>query len=78
MTKLKVLAFSVSIDGYGAGPRQSLEHPLGVGGESLHPWLLHTRTFKELFGGEGGSTDMDDAFARRSFDNIGARPLARR
>lgn len=78
MSRLKVQAFTVSIDGYGAGPRQSLEAPLGVGGESLHQWMLHTRTFKEMVvGGEGGSTGVDDAFARRSFDNIGAWILGR-
>lgn len=78
MSKLKVQAFTVSIDGYGAGPRQSLEEPLGVGGESLHEWMIHTRTFKEMVvGAEGGSTDVDDAFARRSFDNIGAWILGR-
>lgn len=77
MAKLKVQAFSVSIDGYGAGARQSLDNPLGVGGESLHEWLIHTRTFKELLGGGGGNTGVDDEFARRSFDNIGAWIMGR-
>jgi len=77
MAKLKVQAFSVSIDGYGAGPRQGLDNPLGVGGESLHQWFIHTRTFKEVHGGEGGSTGVDDEFARRGFDNIGAWILGR-
>jgi dihydrofolate reductase len=77
MSKLKVLAFTVSIDGYGAGPRQSLEEPLGVDGEALHEWMVHTRAFKEMQGAEGGSTDTDDAFTRRSFDNIGAWILGR-
>jgi dihydrofolate reductase len=77
MSKLKVQAFTVSIDGYGAGPRQSLDAPLGVGGESLHEWMVHTRAFKEMQGGEGGSTDVDDAFTRRSFENIGAWILGR-
>ena len=78
MSKLKVLAFTVSIDGYGAGPRQSLEHPLGVGGESLHEWFFPTRTFKEMLGGgEGGSSGVDDDFARRSFDNMGAWIMGR-
>jgi hypothetical protein len=73
MSKLKVSAFTVSIDGFGAGPRQSLQAPMGVGAEQLHAWLLHTRTFREMvIGGEGGSTDEDDAFARASFDNVGA------
>ena len=78
MSKLKVQAFTVSIDGYGAGPRQSLDAPLGVGGESLHRWLVHTRTFKEMVvRGEGGSTDVDDGFARRSFENVGAWIMGR-
>ncbi len=78
MTQLKVKAFAVSIDGYGAGPRQSREHPLGVGGESLHEWFFPTRTFKEMLGGgEGGSSGVDDDFARRSFDNMGAWIMGR-
>jgi dihydrofolate reductase len=77
MAKLKVLAFSVSIDGYGAGPEQSLAEPLGVGGMSLHEWFFPTRSFQQMHGGEGGSTDADDEFARRSFANIGAWILGR-
>jgi dihydrofolate reductase len=78
MTKLQVKAFAVSIDGYGAGPRQSLKDPLGVGGESLHEWFFPTRTFKEMLGGrEGGSSGVDDDFARRSFDNMGAWIMGR-
>ncbi|MEX8519334.1 MAG: dihydrofolate reductase family protein [Leptothrix sp. (in: b-proteobacteria)] len=77
MSKLKVLAFSVSIDGYGAGPEQSLAEPLGVGGKSLHEWFFPTRSFQQMHGGQGGSTDMDDEFARRSFANIGAWILGR-
>ena len=77
MSKLKVQAFSVSIDGFGAGPSQSLEAPLGIGGEKLHAWFFHTRTFQQMFGNQDGSTDVDDDFARRSFDNIGAWILGR-
>jgi dihydrofolate reductase len=78
MSKLTVRAFSVSLDGYGAGPDQSLENPLGVGGSTLHEWFFPTRTFRQMLGGgEGGSTDVDDGFARRSFDNIGAWILGR-
>jgi dihydrofolate reductase len=77
MAKLKVLAFSVSIDGYGAGPEQSLAEPLGVGGMSLHEWFFPTRSFQQMHGGQGGSTDADDEFARRSFANIGAWILGR-
>ncbi len=75
--KLRVQAFSISIDGYGAGPSQSLENPMGVGGKALHPWAFATRTFRRMFGQEGGSTGVDDDFAQRSFANIGAWILGR-
>jgi dihydrofolate reductase len=77
MSKLKVLAFSVSIDGFGAGPDQSLQNPLGLGGERLHEWFFPTRTFQQMFGRAEGDTGPDDDFARRSFDNIGAWILGR-
>jgi dihydrofolate reductase len=77
MSKLRVHGFAVSIDGFGAGPRQALEHPLGVGGTALHEWAFKTRTFKRMFGQEGGTTGVDDAFAARGFDNIGAWILGR-
>lgn len=77
MSKLCVQGFTVSTDGYGAGPHQSLEHPLGVGGEGLHAWLLPTRTFRTMHGGEGGSTGIDDDFARRGSENLGAWILGR-
>ena len=51
MSKVRVSNFSISADGYGAGPRQSLDNPLGVGGEGLHGWFVRTRTFKRLLGG---------------------------
>ncbi|HUQ51033.1 MAG TPA: dihydrofolate reductase family protein [Gammaproteobacteria bacterium] len=77
MSKLRVNSFSVSLDGYGAGPRQSRETPLGVGGENLHHWMFGTRTFRQLFGREGGATGVDDDFARRGFANVGAWILGR-
>ena len=87
MSKLKVHSFTISLDGYGAGPDQSLQNPLGVGGEELHEWLVTTRTFHqmqrrerafhEMQKGEDGSTDVDDSFARRGFANIGAWILGR-
>ncbi len=77
MSKVRVECFTVSLDGYGAGPRQSLQEPLGVGGESLHRWMIGTRTFRSLYGNEGGSTGVDDDFTQRAFENIGAWILGR-
>jgi dihydrofolate reductase len=77
MTKLRVHSFSISIDGYGAGPNQSLENPLGVGGESLHEWIVATRTFQQLEGNHGGTTGEDDELVSRGFHNIGAWILGR-
>ena len=77
MAKLRVCSFSVSLDGYGAGPEQSLEHPLGLGGMALHEWAFGTRTFRQMFGQDGGSTDVDDRFAARGFENVGAWILGR-
>ena len=77
MSRLRVNSFSVSLDGYGAGVSQSLQQPLGLGGETLHHWMFGTRMFRELFGGQGGSTGIDDQFARRGFANVGAWILGR-
>jgi dihydrofolate reductase len=76
-TRVRVNAFSISIDGFGAGPRQSLENPLGVGGPALHDWAWATRTFQRIHGGDGGETGLDDDFAARGFENIGAWVLGR-
>src|SRR3569833_3456086 len=75
--KLRVAAFSVSLDGYGAGPDQSLENPLGVGGKSLNEWAFATKTFCAMFGQEGGATGIDNEFAARSFENVGSWILGR-
>jgi dihydrofolate reductase len=77
MPKLRVNAFTISLDGYGAGPAQSLENPLGRGGEALHQWFVPTRTFQRLFGKDDGTVGIDDDFAVRSFDNLGAWILGR-
>jgi dihydrofolate reductase len=77
MSKLKVQGFTVSLDGYGAGPEQGLKNPLGAGGEQLHEWLVTTRTFHQMLKTEGGSTGVDDGFAQRGFANIGAWILGR-
>lgn len=79
MSKVRVAAFSLSLDGFGAGPDQSLQTPLGVGGETLHQWFFPTRTFQKMVGGdgEGGTTGVDDGFAARGFENVGAWILGR-
>ena len=76
--KLVVRCFGVSADGYGAGPNQDIDNPLGVGGMALHEWVFPTRTFQRmLFGKDGGTTGPDDDFAARGFENIGAWILGR-
>ena len=78
MPKLRVHNYSISLDGYGAGPEQSRENPLGVGGESLHDWFVATRTFQKTSGKTGGvEGSIDDAFAARHFENIGAFIMGR-
>jgi dihydrofolate reductase len=71
MTRIRVASFTISLDGYGAGPHQDLDHPLGVGGTDLPQWLVATRTFQRtLFGRDGGTTGVDDEFAARGFANM--------
>jgi dihydrofolate reductase len=78
MSKLKVACFSVSIDGFGAGRDQDLANPLGIGGPELFQWFFPTHTFNAMHGDKtGGSTGIDDGFAARAFDNIGAWILGR-
>ena len=78
MTRVRVDGFTISLDGYGAGPDQSLENPLGVGGTDLHGWLRSTRTFqKNVFKQDGGATGIDDDFAARGFERVGAWILGR-
>ena len=78
MKRVRVNGFTISIDGFGAGPNQDLDNPLGEGGTELHQWLVPTRTFqRSLFGVEGGTTGVDDDFAARGFENVGAWILGR-
>lgn len=77
MSKVRVESFAISLDGFGAGPHQSLEHPLGAGGMALHGWSHATRTFRSMFGEDGGTTGLDDEYARRGFENVGAWILGR-
>ncbi|HMY98405.1 MAG TPA: dihydrofolate reductase, partial [Burkholderiaceae bacterium] len=78
MSQVRVESFTISLDGFGAGPEQSLDHPLGVGGTALHGWAFPTRTFqKKLLGLDGGETGIDEDFAARGFENVGAWILGR-
>jgi dihydrofolate reductase len=77
MGKVKVAAFSVSMDGFAAGPDQSLENPLGVRGPELFGWIFPTKVFNEMHGNGGGTTGMDNQFGERSFQNMGAWILGR-
>jgi len=77
MSKLRVQSFSLSLDGYGAGPNQDVNNPLGVGGLALHEWAFATRTFKHMHGNEGGTTGIDEDFAARGFKGVGAWILGR-
>ena len=77
MAKVRIEGFTVSLDGFGAGPDQSLSNPLGRGGENLHGWLRPTRTFGRVIGSQDGTTGVDDDFAARGFDNVGAWIMGR-
>lgn len=78
MSRLRVCCFSLSLDGYGAGPNQSLDTPLGEGGEALHKWVFPTRSFQQkVMGQEKGTTGPDNDFVTRGFENIGAWILGR-
>jgi uncharacterized protein YndB with AHSA1/START domain/dihydrofolate reductase len=75
--KLRVHCYSISIDGFGAGPNQSLNNPLGAGAEGLHAWMFRTRTLNEMIGTGGGETGADDDLVARGNANIGAWILGR-
>lgn len=77
MSKVKVRSFSVSLDGYAAGPDQSKESPLGKRGEELHTWVFPTRMFQNMYGKGGGTEGVDNDFAEKSFENIGAWIMGR-
>ncbi len=78
MSKVKVAAYSISLDGFGAGPNQRLESPLGEGGEGLHKWIFPTKTFQiKVMHKSDGTEGIDDDFAKKSFENIGAWILGR-
>jgi len=77
MSKLRVLSFAISIDGYGAGPDQDLQNPLGVNGPELMEWFFPTRVWRKMQGQDDGETGIDNEIAERSFEGIGAWILGR-
>ena len=77
MSKLRVQSFSISLDGFGTGPQQDINNPLGVGGMALHQWAFATRFFHQMQGKEGGASGIDDDFITRGFANVGAWILGR-
>src|SRR5881227_3656805 len=77
MAKVRVSSFAVSLDGYAAGPNQSLENPLGIRGPELFEWFFSTRTWKQMHGEEAGTTGIDNDWAQRGMENIGAWILGR-
>jgi dihydrofolate reductase len=77
MSKLRALCFGISIDGYGAGPRQDLQNPLGVGGPELMDWFFHTRMWGRMQGRDDGDAGVDDGIAEQGFEGIGAWVIGR-
>ena len=77
MSRVCVRSFALSIDGYGAGPRQDLHNPLGVHGTELMEWFFATRAWRRMQGEEGGEAGVDDALAEQGFDGIGAWIIGR-
>jgi len=77
MQKLRVHNFSISLDGYGAGPAQNIDNPLGIGGPELHEWVFGTRTARQMFGEVGGDEGADDRFMGEGDKGIGATIMGR-
>ena len=77
MSKVRVAAFSISLDGFGAGPKQDINHPMGVRGLELHEWVFGTEVFQKMHGQGGGLQGVDNSFAAESFENVGSWILGR-
>ena len=77
MSKVVVRGFSISLDGFGAGPQQDLQNPLGVGGPEMFDWFMHTRTWRKMQGQDGGETGVEDEIAAQAMSGIGAWILGR-
>jgi len=77
MGKVKVLGFSVSLDGFGAGPNQDINNPIGVRGHEVHNWMFPTKSFHKMIGKEGGTGGTDNDLIENSFENVGAWIMGR-
>jgi dihydrofolate reductase len=77
MPKLVARAISMSLDGFCAGPAQDLQNPMGLGGRALHGWAFATKTFRKMFGQEGGSLGLDEDYAKKADEGIGATLMGR-
>jgi dihydrofolate reductase len=77
MARVRVHNFTISLDGYGAGPHQTRDQPLGVGGERLHEWLIPTRAFQSINSKTGGATGVDNDMASRFGEGVGAWIMGR-
>jgi dihydrofolate reductase len=77
MSRLRVLNFGVSIDGYGAGANQDLQNPLGLRGPQIMQWFFATRVFKQMHGESGGESGTDNRIAEQGFENLGAWIIGR-
>ncbi len=77
MSRLRVLSFAVSLDGFAAGPNQDLEHPIGVRGAELMEWFFHTAAWRKMHGQDGGDTGVDNGIAEQGFAGVGAWILGR-
>jgi dihydrofolate reductase len=77
MSRLLVRNFSISLDGYAAGPDQDLDHPLGVGGTQLHEWIFATRSGRQMIGNDGGTEELDDEYFSKRGSGVGATIMGR-
>jgi dihydrofolate reductase len=77
MSKIKVTAFGVSLDGFGAGSNQDIDNPLGVKGPDIFEWMFHTKRFYKMTGQEGGDEGVDNDFVEKSFENVGCWIMGR-
>jgi dihydrofolate reductase len=77
MSKVRVMNYTISLDGFGAGPGQSLEKPMGLGTEKLHQWMLPTKRFRKMMGKDDGTEGIDNDFVEKGFENLGAWIMGR-